>query len=125
MARFSSGASAAHLPTQEPERPTEHQDEKQGKALFRFFGYLLDAIRNFGKELNPTVDFRKRNLPENVFSTKPAAEIRKEICQNPYILTTKYPHSRSGQLVSRRTRTTSGHKTHYLIKAIFPGAASS
>lgn len=120
MASFTFRASGTHLPGQAPERPTEDEHERRQKGLLWFLAYLLNAVRKFGKELNPRVDFRKDNLPKNVFSPKPAVEIKKEICGNPDVLAKKYTHSRSGQLVLRETRTRGGNRTYYLIKAFFP-----
>lgn len=85
----------------------------------------MDAIKRFGKALNPTVDFHKRNLPEDMFSSTHSTEAKKQIRKNPELLKRAYTHSASGRLVPRKTRTTSGNKTFYLLKALFPDSSQA
>lgn len=123
-ASSSSDSSPSELSSVPESEPTsEEQDQKPARARFWVLVYIVNAIRSFGKTLNPTVDFRKRNLPEHAFSTKHSTESRRKISQNPELLRRAYTHTTSGRLVRRTTRTMSGNKTYYLIKAFFPTEA--
>lgn len=120
MSSSSSDVSTVASSVQESELSPRSKDQEPQRPRFRFFAYILGALRNLGKSLNPTVDFRKRNLPEDAFSTKHSTESRRKISENPEVLKRSYTHTKSGRLVPRTTRTTSGHKTYYLVKAFFP-----
>lgn len=115
----SSGISRVESSSQESCRSTESKDEKPPGSRFRVLAYTMGAVRNFSRALNPSVDFRKHNLPEDAFSATHSTEAKKKIRQNPELLKREYTHSASGRLVKRTTRTTSGNKTYYLMKALF------
>jgi len=124
MEASSSDSSPSELSSaQESEPTTEEQDQKPPRTRFGIIAYIVNFLRSFGKTLNPTVDFRKRNLPEHAFSTKHSTESRRKISQNPELLRRAYTHTTSGRLVRRTTRTMSGNKTYYLIRAFFPSEA--
>lgn len=120
MSSSSSDSSIVASSVQESEISPRSKDREPQRQRFRFFANILDAFRNLRKALNPTVDFRKPNLPEHAFSTKHATESRRRITQNPDVLKRSYTHTASGRLVPRSTRTRSGNKTYYLLKAFFP-----
>jgi len=121
MVVTSSDLSPSKLPSaQESEPTTEEQDQRPSRTRVRILLYIVNAIRNIGKTLNPTVNFRKRNLSELEFSTDTALEAKKMIRQKPELLKRAYTHTASGRLVWRTTRTTSGNKTYYLFRARFP-----
>eukprot|EP00210_Caulerpa_lentillifera_P007554 g7214.t1 len=89
------------------------------KPRFRTVGHVVEAVRRFKANLNPTVDFRKRNRPEDALPTPPSALLntKKQISEHPELLKRMYTRNASGSLVPRTTRVTRGHKTHYLKRA--------
>lgn len=120
MATSTSELSPVASSVQESEPSPRSREERPLKKRLRFFRYLLDGIKNFGKELNPTVEFRRRSVPEGSFLTETAVESRRKISQNPAILRRVYEQTLTGRLVPRTTCTTRGHKTYYLLRAFFP-----
>jgi len=93
---------------------------KSKKPRLRVVGHVADAIKRFKASLNPTVDFRKHNLPEDALPAKSVQETKKELVEHPKLLKRVYTHNTSGRLVPRKTRPTSGNKTYYLTRAMFP-----
>lgn len=119
MATSNSELSPVASSVQESEPSPRTREERPLKNRFSFFGCMMDAVKNFGKELNPTIEFRRRNVPDDAFLTETAAESKTKISQNPEILKRVYEQSSTGRLVPRKTCTTRGHKTYYLLRAFF------
>eukprot|EP00210_Caulerpa_lentillifera_P007594 g7252.t1 len=101
------------------ELPTEVEETQSKRSRFRIFGQVVKVARRFGASFNPTVDFRKRTSSEDNFapSSISAQDLRKKNPRHSKRLTRMYTKTPSGRFIRRKTRTTSGNKTFYLIRA--------
>lgn len=92
---------------------------------FRVLGYVAMAAKRFQASLNPTVSFRKRNLPEDVLDNEYRAKKDRLSRSSSKSFRRTYTRTASGQLVPRSTHEHRGHMTSYLFRPLPPQETKS
>lgn len=85
---------------------------------FRVFGLVATATKRFKASLNPTVSFKKRNHPEDVFENEHRAKTDRLSRSSSKSFRRTYTRTASGQLVLRSTHEHRGHMTSYLFRPL-------
>eukprot|EP00210_Caulerpa_lentillifera_P006445 g6157.t1 len=87
-------------------------------AQFSVLAKVAVAVKKFQASLNPTVSFRKRNLPEDVLADKRRAVSDGYFKSSSRSLRRTYTRTASGRVVPRSTHEYRGHMTSYLLRPL-------